>query len=115
MATWLCVAGTADDFTVPKKSKNLVIKQLKTESLTEIGCGLDNLIKLDRIIWELRSDWQLEFEAGLSGEGGACINHDRQTRQAYLEGLQQINLELGNCMINLQAKLNKLKNLKIKK
>jgi hypothetical protein len=112
---WLWSVTSETEFATPKKSKNLATKQLKTESLAEIGSGLDLLLKYDRLIWELRSSWQTEFEAGLCGEGGCWINQDRATRQDYLDQVCEINLKLQRGLDELQVAINKLKKLKLKK
>ncbi len=114
---------TPSDFTLPKNvqtSKQVVVnnsaKKIKELILEQISQLLKlNLIGLDRILIDLRVYLQDEFEAGLCGEHETLINSSSKSqRQAYLDLITQLNLELANSIKVVEQKINEIKALNLK-
>jgi hypothetical protein len=116
----------ASDFVLPKNvqasnktasnSNLLSAKKIKESILEQISQILKfNLIGLDRILIDLRVLLQDEVELGLCGEHDTLINSSsRSERQAYLDLITQLNLELVTSMQVVEQKIKEIKALNFK-
>lgn len=112
----------ASDFTVPKnapvtnQASSNSAKKIKELILDQVSQILKfNLIDLDRILIDLRVYLQDEVELGWCGEQQTLINSSSKSqRQAYLDLVTQLNLELANSIKIVEQKINELKSLNLK-